>query len=224
MKPVLKRLVIILGVLSLSLLTSCGSKKQEKEATPKEEEKVKIVGNKFYVEPLQPTNEQSKAYNQLSEAISKEDSKEEAKYVAVSFAYDFFMLSNKKNGNDIGGLQFIPSDKIKPFMEYAQSYYYSNYETIVNEYGKSSLPEVTSVSVDAIENRTFTYNKGDSEGYLVKLQLTYKDTKVQKLKKTMSVSLVRIQDFAYDRSKDYKGEVIHEDEMKNVYRVLAVED
>ncbi len=33
----------------------------------------------------------------------------------ISFVYDFFTLSNKKSGEDIGGLQFIPSNKVATY-------------------------------------------------------------------------------------------------------------
>ena len=39
----------------------------------------------------------------------------------------------------------------------------------------------------------------------------------------MTISVIEIQDYEYDRTKNYKKDVIYDGEMKNVYRVLAVE-
>lgn len=108
-------------------------------------------------------------------------------------------------------------------MEFAQAYYYGNYPTIVNEYGKKSLPEVTGYKVEAVEEKDFTYNGSACRGYDVRLSLTYADTEVESLKKSMTISVIEIQDYEYDRTKNYKKDVVYDGEMKNVYRILAVE-
>lgn len=227
MNQLAKKLLVSLGVLSITLVSGCSrtesSDKNNKNTTNDNKIEVKMVPNNLYIEPLNPSTIQIEAYNKLSDAISKEDKKEEATMVAVNFALDFFTLSNKKDANDLGGLQFIPTDKIKNFMEFAQAYYYGNYPTIVNEYGKSSLPEVSAYKVNSVDTTQYTYNKAPANGYLVKLTLSYADTKVKELKKDMTISIIQLQDFEYDRTKDYKKPVVYNTEMKNVYRVLAVE-
>ena len=226
MKDITKKLLVFTGILSITILGGCSSNSSDKKKeTPKEEEKteIKVVANDIYEEPLRPTQAMAKAYNKLSEAIQKEDKEEEATMVAVNFAFDFFTLSNKEDAQDMGGLQFIPSDKIRNFMEFAQAYYYGNYATIVNEYGKKNLPEVTGYQVESVEKKDFTYNKGSCSGYDVHVKLTYADTKVKKLKTDMVISVIQIQDYDYDRTKNYKKDTVFEGEMKNVYRVLAVE-
>lgn len=226
MNQIAKKLLVSLGILSVTILSGCsGTDSSDSDNSAKKDDKteVKMVANDLYIEPLNPTEAQIKAYNKLSDAITMEDKKEEATMVAVSFAFDFFTLSNKEDASDLGGLQFIPSDKIRNFMEFAQSYYYGNYPTIVNEYGKDALPEITGYKVESVEEGNFTYNSSPCTGYNVKLSLTYADTKVEKLKTNMTVSVIEIQDYEYDRTKNYKKSVVYDGEMKNVYRVLAVE-
>ena len=75
----------------------------------------------------------------------------------------------------------------------------------------------------AVEAKDFTYNGSACRGYDVKLTLTYAETEVESLKKSMTISVIEIQDYEYDRTKNYKKDVIYDGEMKNVYRVLAVE-
>ena len=208
MNQIAKKLLLCVGILSVTMVSGCSSDdSSKKKETAKNEEKaeVKMVANDLYVEPLNPTQAQIEAYNKLSQAITSEDRKEEATMVAVSFAFDFFTLSNKEDAQDLGGLQFIPSDKIRNFMEFAQAYYYGNYK------------------VDAVEAKDFTYNGSACRGYDVKLTLTYAETEVESLKKSMTISVIEIQDYEYDRTKNYKKDVIYDGEMKNVYRVLAVE-
>lgn len=227
MNQITKKILVSMGILSITMLSGCGSSNPKKD-TNKEKpvEKVDLIANEYYVEPLNPTVAQTKAYNKLSDAIEKVNSEEEAKMVAVNFVFDFFTLSNKASAEDLGGLQFIPSDNIKRFMEFGKSYYYSNYSAIVNDYGKKSLPEVATYKVASMEPTIFNYNQSECNGYTIKLSITYADTDIptSNLKTEMTIHVVELQDYDYDRTKDYSGDVAYEGEMKNVYRVLAVED
>lgn len=227
MKQSAKKILVSFGVLSLTMVGGCGST-SEKQQLKKEEVKetkseVKMVANDVYLAPLNPSTPQIEAYNKLSEAISTNNRQEEATMVAVNFAFDFFTLSNKKDVADIGGLQFIPTNKIRDYMEFAKSYYYGNYPAIVNEYGKNSLPQVTAYTVDSVEKSQFTYGKSSVEGFFVKLTLSYADTKVKELKEKLTIAVIQLQDFQYDRTKDYKKEVIYPGQMNTVYRILSVE-
>lgn len=227
MKIIWKKTFLCMSVLSLTLLGGCDNNTEENKNTSQEaqteEKEVKLVENDLYVEPLNPTQAQIEAYNLLSEAVANEDHEKEAEMVAVNFAYDFFTLSNKEDSEDLGGLQFIPTDKIGYFMEFARSYYYGNYPTIVNEYGKDNLPEVSGYTVESVTASEHTYNGSPCNGYDIKLTLTYKETEVERLKTSLTISVIELSDFDYDRTKDYTDTVIYDTEMKNVYRVLAVE-
>ena len=86
-----------------------------------------------------------------------------------------------------------------------------------------SLPEVSGYTVDSVTASEHTYNGSPCNGYDIKLTLTYKDTEVERLKTSLSISVIELSDFDYDRTKDYTDTVIYDTEMKNVYRVLAVE-
>ena len=58
----------------------------------------------------------------------------------------------------------------------------------------------------------------------MKLSATYADTKVKDLKTDMVVSVMQIMDFDFDRDNDYrKSNLVFQGEMKQVYRVVAVE-
>lgn len=221
-------------VLSLLMMTftmsACSndsaSDQDKKTENETNETKTAMVANDQYVEPLNPTEAQMKAYNKLSAALENQDLEEEARQVAVSFAYDFFTLSNKKSQSDMGGLAFIPTPYIGAFEEYATSYYYGNYPTIVNEYNKKSLPEVSDVQVISTkEAQGFMYLQQPVEGYEIELKVTYAETKVpvEKLKTSMTVTVIRIYDYDYDASIDYKKAYTQEGNPKEVYRVLAVE-
>lgn len=199
--------------------------KEENKVVQKEDKKdeIKIKENDLYVSPLNPTKAQIKAYNELSEAIEKEDHKQEAKSLAISFVYDFFTLKNKEGRDDIGGLQFVPSKMIRSFYYYAQSYYYGNYPNIVNTYGKDSLPEVINVSVESCEEQDLEFNYNWYNGYEIKLKVEYAKSKVTSLKEDITIKLIRMNDYDYDREFDYLNDYMnYELEMNECYRILSL--
>ena len=234
MKPLMKKLVLTMAAVSLLILGGCSSndQKNDKKGSDSEtkKEEVKLIKNDRYVEPLNPSEQQIKAFNSLSAAVEKNPdhaiSEEEAKQVAVNFVYDFFTLANKKSRSDIGGLQYLPSDSIREYIEFAEAYYYCNYPTIVNEYGKDALPQVSAVKVESSEEAQFVYNDTTCDGFTFKVSVSYAktDLKESALKKEMRIKVMKIMDYDFNRSYDYtKRNLVFEGEMKSVYRVLAVE-
>ena len=231
MKAFMKKMMILATIFMVLVVSGCS--KDSKEETKEVEEvveEVELVKNNRYVEPVRPSNVQKIAFNDLTQAVEqnkdRKPSQEEAKQVAINFVYDFFTMKNKESRNDIGGLQFIPSDSIRKYMEFSQSYYYGNYATIVNEYGKKALPEVTNVEVVEETPASFTYNDTICDGYKFRINATYADTKIgdENLKKEMVVSVMQIHDFDFSRDYDYKKRnLVFKGEMKKVYRVVAVE-
>lgn len=205
---------------------SGGSDKESKKEEDKKEPTVSMVANDVYVEPVNPTEAQILAYNKLSAALENQDTQEEAKQVAVNFAFDFFTLSNKKNQSDLGGLEFIPTAYINKFKDFATAYYYGNYPTIVNEYGKNSLPEVSDVQISGFEEaQGLQYNAQPVDGYYVDLKVTYKEGKlpVDKLKTSMKITLIHIYDYDYNPETDYSGNYAESAQPKQGYRVLALD-
>lgn len=205
---------------------SGGSDKESKKEEDKKEPAVSMVANDVYVEPVNPTEAQITAYNKLSAALENQDTQEEAKQVAVSFVYDFFTLSNKKDQSDLGGLEFIPTGYINKFKDFATAYYYGNYPTIVNEYGKDSLPEVSDVQISGFEEaQGLQYNAQPVEGYYVNLKVTYKEGKLpaDKLKTSIKITLIHMYDYDYNPETDYSGNYAESAQPKQGYRVLALD-
>lgn len=201
MKKYIKKLLISFGVLSMLVMSGC-----EKKAEEPPKEAVKLVTNTIYEAPTNPYDEQILAYNELSKALSSNASDDQvATQVAVNFAYDFFTLYNKSGKDDVGGLTFIPMKSVEEFQEYATYKYYSNYDTIVKQYGSDQLPKVTMHEVNSCQAGKYTYNNATYDGFLVKLTLKYADSKVgaEAFKTTMSIQVINEQ---------------------NIYRVIVVED
>lgn len=222
--------MLFIGCMMMLVFTGCSKESSNSDTssnttTTTEEEQIALVENDRYVEPLNPTNAQIEAYNLLSEAVELNDAQEEAKQVAISFIYDFFTLSNKESNEDVGGLQFIPSVNIRSFMAYAKAYYYSNYGTIVNEYSEDALPQVSEVTIQSMEARTLTYSGQYCDGYVLEVSVSYESSDLDEslLKTDMTISVVALDDYDFDRSYDYTdSDLVFEGELNPCYRVISV--
>ncbi len=187
MNKYMKKVFIAFCILSLFTMSAC----KKEEAQP---EKVEIKHNSLYEAPKNSTNEQAKVYNELSAAISEKAADEKlASLVAVNFVYDFFTMYNKESKQDVGGLTYIPESAREEFTTFATAYFYENYDTIVNLYGKENLPNVITHEVTKVEETKITYNKLTYDGYIVTLTVKYKDSSLgaEALKTNIKVSVLK---------------------------------
>lgn len=187
MKFSLKKMMIPMIVVGL-LISGCNSKEEKKE-----EKKVTINANEVYETPQNPTSEQAKVYNQLSKALEGDEEEKIAQLVGTSFAYDFFTLSNKKSESEVGGLTFIPEASREDFKQYAISYYYGNYATIVNQYSKDSLPHLKMHDIKKSVATPLIYNDLTYDGYMVTLSVKYKESELEEaaLKTEMEIQVIK---------------------------------
>ena len=155
-------------------------------------ENVTLVSNETYEDPKNPSNALKKAFNSLSEHVNEQDMEKVSEDVAICFVYDFFTLKNKENGTDIGGLTYLPQSRVEEFSEFALRNYYKNYDTILNELGKKSLPEVINVTVQSKTEAEVEYKNNMYEGYTFNLSVEYADSKipVEELKTTIQLTCI----------------------------------
>ena len=169
------------------LLVGC---KTEEDSPIVKEENVVLVSNETYEDPKNPSNAFKKAFNLLSEHINNQDMEKVSEDVAICFVYDFFTLKNKADGTDVGGLTYLPQNRVEEFSEFAVRNYYKNYDAIVNEHGKSSLPEVVNVTVQSKTETEVEYKNETYSGYTFNLTVEYEETKipVEELKTTIQLT------------------------------------
>ena len=165
----------LLKVLSCSALLLCGCQQQEQQE-PVEEEVVSIVSNDIYADPKNPSNAYTLVFNQLAEDIAANDMEQLSEDVAVCFVYDFFTLKNKEDSTDIGGLAYLPQNRVEEFTSFAQQHFYRNYDSIVTEQGEDALPEVTNVTVESTTAKQVSYLDETYDGYEYEISVEYADT------------------------------------------------
>jgi len=202
MRELLRRCAVCLFVFSLVIVGGC----QKEEAPQDKKEEVALVKNSVYDAPSNPTAEQIKVYNELSQAMNNNAAADKiAELVAVNFAYEFFSLYQKSGKDDIGGLTFIPEAEREAFTSYAKIHYYNNYATVISQYSKEDLPNVILHEVNSTEVALIDYGQMSYDGYEVSLTLKYADSKLpaEGLKTSMRIQVIN---------------------NNGIYQVVAVED
>lgn len=135
----------------------------------------------------------SKAYKKefanLATILNSDSVDEEAylKSITKLFILDFYTLSDKVANTDVGGVDFIHTDAKNNFLEKAEDTIYKYVEN--NMYGgrHQSLPTVKNVTIDNIQNVSFTLNKEvDSKAYQVTVSWTYTEENDYQNKATLT--------------------------------------
>lgn len=115
------------------------------------------------------------------------DEKAYLKSITKLFILDFYTLSDKVANTDVGGVDFIHTDAKTNFLEKAEDTIYKYVEN--NMYGgrRQSLPTVQDVTVEDIQNVSFTLNKEtDTNAYQVTVSWTYTEENDYQNKATLT--------------------------------------
>ena len=135
----------------------------------------------------------SKAYKKefanLATILNSDSVDEEAylKSITKLFILDFYTLSDKVANTDVGGVDFIHTDAKTNFLEKAEDTIYKYVEN--NMYGgrRQSLPTVRDVTVEDIQNVSFTLNQEtDTNAYQVTVSWTYTEENYYQNKATLT--------------------------------------
>jgi hypothetical protein len=154
-----------------------------------------------------------------------------AKAAVQTFAADFFTLINKSDGNDVGGLDYIPSECAADFKEYASFYYYNNYSLILAKYGEAYLPNVTAVNIESCKKVEAEYQGYDFDGYQITISLEYapvewpdeQAAQAYSFKTKCKCTIIEIEDEHYVDVSDVTSDKDAGDSW-SVFRIIALED
>lgn len=165
----MRKLIYILCV--VCLFAGCSKSKEPQELT--------INENSLYSAPITQNEVTVSSYNALSEAIENDNEQEIIKYIAKTFAADFFTFKTKTGEDNMGGMTYFLEEKRMSAKSYLKFYYYKNYTPIVNQYGEESLPEVTDiVVVDPVKTTFEEDDYGTLEAYDVRMDISYAETEI----------------------------------------------
>ena len=181
-------LIIALGFVGYYIYKNIGKKEEVKE--------IKVI-NKIDKYGYQlKENKPSKYKNlfeELKEILNEENVNEEdyAKKIAEMFIYDFYSLSDKTAKTDIGGTEFVHKEILENFLQNAQDTYYKYVESNVYNNRKQSLPTVSNITIEKVENTKFEYNnKYDDKAYEVDISWDYTDNQFSSYQKKATLVFI----------------------------------
>ena len=101
-----------------------------------------------------------------------------AESVVKCFITEYYTWTNKDGNYDIGGMQYIFSDKKKDFEKYTRYNFYADMDLYLTQYGRDSLIQVKDVTVESVEPADSFVPEGSDTSYdcwVVEASWTYED-------------------------------------------------
>ena len=122
------------------------------------------------------TSTYKKYFNELKEVLKEDpiDEEKNAELLTKLFITDFYTLDNRLTSTDIGSLEFIHEAQVDNFILNAEETMYKTVESDLYGERKQELPVVKEVTVESIEETTYTYNNNEYDAYRVTASWTYK--------------------------------------------------
>ena len=193
LKKKVKRLLLLIIIVGLGL----GGYYVYKNIGKKEEVKEIKVINKIdkygYELKENKPSKYKKFFEELKEILNEENVNEEdyVKKISEMFIYDFYSLSDKTAKTDIGGTDFVYKEILENFLQNAQDTYYKYVESNVYNNRKQSLPTVSNITIDKVENTKFEYNdKYDDKAYEVNISWDYTDNQFSSYQKKATLVFI----------------------------------
>ena len=193
LKKKVKRLLLLIIIVGLGL----GGYYVYKNIGKKEEVKEIKVINKIdkygYQLKENKTSKYKNLFEELKEILNEENVNEEnyVKKISEMFIYDFYSLSDKTAKTDIGGTDFVYNEILENFLQNAQDTYYKYVESNVYNNRKQSLPTVSNITIEKVENTKFEYNnKYDDKAYEVDISWDYTDNQFSSYQKKATLVFI----------------------------------
>ncbi len=178
LKKKVKIILIVLIIIIVGALGFLGYKKFFATPAVREAKILNTIKDYDYV----LKDNKSKKYQTLFKELAKILEEKEVDYekyvskLAEMFIVDFYSLNDKTAKTDVGGVDIVHPTALSNFLENAENTYYKYVESNIYNNRKQSLPEVDTVTIDSVEQTSFTFGETiDEEAYSVKVTWNYTD-------------------------------------------------
>ncbi len=165
--------IILIGVAGYFIYQQFNTKEEVKETKVINE----IEKYGYKLKENKPTT-YKEMFKELKKILSESEVDEE-KYVrkiSEMFIYDFYSLKDKTAKTDIGGVDFVYELIRENFLQNAQDTYYKYIENNIYNNRKQSLPVVTNIEIENVEQKEYEYGEEkDDKAYFVKVNWSYTD-------------------------------------------------
>ena len=135
------------------------------DTSTKETDKVKSeYSNKYYTIENNPTSLDKKYFKELNTAVESGDKTEISSDLVKCFVTEYYTWKNKSGTYDIGGIQYIFTDRQSDFASYTRNGYYADMDLYISQLGSSKLMQVSDVQItDATQAEDMTVLNANGE-------------------------------------------------------------
>ncbi len=193
LKKKFKIILIVLLIIVVGVLAFLGYKKFFGTPTVKEAKVLNTIKEYDYVLKDNKSKKYQSLFKELAEILEEKevDYEKYASKLAEMFIVDFYSLDDKTAKTDVGGVDIVHPTALNNFLENAENTYYKYVESNIYNNRTQSLPEVDTVTVESVEQTTFTYGETiDEEAYSVKVTWTYTDESFSEYQKEATLIFV----------------------------------
>lgn len=142
-------------------------------------ETVNEFHNDFYTIGNNSTQINKDSFRELNNAITAQDPAKISEALTKCFVTEYYTWTNKDGNYDIGGMQYIFTDKRKDFEKYTRYNFYADMDKYLTQYDRDTLIQVKDVTVNSVEQTDdFTPEGSESvyECWLVDASWTYEES------------------------------------------------
>lgn len=172
-------LLVLLMITMAAMLGAFGFNIFKIAAAETEEEKVIEVEkpenefiNEYYTIGHNATDINKEYFRELNAALDAGDQAGIAQAVTKCFVTEYYTWINKDGNYDVGGMQYIYTDKQHDFEVYSRYNFYQDLDLYINQLGTNNLIKVSGVTIDSCDATTFS----DMNGYNVNVSWTYESS------------------------------------------------
>ncbi|MCH4207900.1 MAG: hypothetical protein LKF50_06335 [Solobacterium sp.] len=139
--------------------------------------------NNLYTIGNNPTDIEQTYFKELTTAVNSDDRAAMATAVVKNFIVDYFTWTNKDGNYEVGGQQYIYSQKTSAFETFSRWNFYEDLDLYISQYGRDNLLQVKEVTAtDALFTNDFAINSVDPAVtltcYYVEASWTYENCKL----------------------------------------------
>jgi len=108
--------------------------------------------NKYYSIGNNPTDIDKTYFKELNKAVEADDKALISEDIVKCFVSEYYTWTNKDGTYDIGGMQYIYTDRQSDFEKYTRDEVFANMDLYLDQYGRDHLMQVKEVTTEKAVN------------------------------------------------------------------------
>ena len=160
-------LVVLLGISTvvviaflINIIVINGKKVDDDAIVPIETPETEPAEEVIYKIGNNATAVNQEYFDELMSAVDAEDEKQISEALAKCFVSEYYTWTNKDGNYDIGGIQYVFTDKQEDFEKYTLNNFYEDMDLYIVQNGRDHLIEVASATATAAAGDDFTAEDG----------------------------------------------------------------